>query len=352
MLVSEFVNRCVSALCDQRATDDAGRVAMHSPLYSQNEANAIAARVLEDVFGLKRYEPLFNPDSLLPLPINYRPVNGAGEIIKQIITRLAAGEPVQYVAGFEIFCGSRFKVGPGVLIPRPETEELVNLITKDVVTAWNRKDVASMAQQCKKGFAGRAFKIFDVCTGSGCIAWSLHKRLTEALKTKRAEGCAEELGLESYGCDISETALGYAKSQNIIKGSRWPMFFKYDVLSGFSGTDIGADTLHSFIGELDIVVSNPPYIAESQKEAMHKNVLEYEPAEALFVPDANPLLFYNAITSLAKRLLRSGGRLYFEVNENFAQEVATIAIREGFNNVLIHNDINNKQRFVSATAPY
>lgn len=314
-----------------------------SSVYSPEEALAIARRALEDIYGISRTRQLTYPDEeicpnasekVLASKHSSPAVQGLGTQgvrVSQgahktdngtlnpsdVIERLASGEPIQYIAGFEYFCGEKFKVGPGVLIPRPETEELVTLILSDL------KDLKSTQNKPKVA----PFKIFDICTGSGCIAWTLHKRLFETIT------------LETYGCDISDTALQYAKSQKLLYSSRWPMFFKYDVLNG----DFLA--LKSFIGKLDVIVSNPPYIAEKEKEQMHKNVLDFEPEEALFVSDEDPLLFYRKIADMARELLYPGGKLYFEINPLFAEELEQMLKDKNFQNISIMEDLSGRRRF-------
>ena len=329
MNVRQFIEECKKRL---------------SPLYPAGEISSLAVRALEDIFNISRTKQITYPDTEI------------GDA-SSVISRLESGEPVQYIAGFEYFCGEKFKVGPGVLIPRPETEELVNLIAE----AFERDFLPGDAGVPKYGgpeskYRGKRcqcpenqetgitfnspqpFKIFDVCTGSGCIAWSLHKLLQDAVAKRNTE-----ISLESYGCDISETALKYAKSQRFLYGRRWPMFFRYDVLNG----DFPA--LKSFIGKLDIIVSNPPYIAEKEKALMHKNVLDFEPEQALFVSDGDPLLFYRKIAEMAQELLYPGGKLYFEINPLFAEDLEQMLKEKGFCNVLLVKDINGRIRFASAS---
>lgn len=288
MTIREFIDDCKKRLL---------------PLYGKEEAASLASRALEDIFNISRTKQITYPDTEINNP-------------ETVITRLESGEPIQYISGFEYFCGEKFKVGPGVLIPRPETEELVNLICSE--------------SNLRASEFPKPFKIFDICTGSGCIAWSLHKKL------------AETMNLESYGCDISETALKYAKNQRYLYGRRWPMFFRYDVLNG----DFQA--LKSFIGKLDIIVSNPPYIAEKEKEMMHKNVLDFEPEEALFVSDDDPLLFYRKIAEMAQELLYPGGKLYFEINPLFAEDLRAMLQEKNFSDIQISKDLAGRQRFLSA----
>ena len=327
-----------------------------SPLYPAGEISSLAARALEDIFNISRTHQLTYPEEEI---CSNTSVSSGGRCSDpdEVISRLESGEPVQYIAGFEYFCGEKFKVGPGVLIPRPETEELVHLIAEDFerdflqgdagVPENRRPESKYRGKRCRcpeKQETGitfsssQPFKIFDVCTGSGCIAWSLHKILQDAVAKRNTE-----ISLESYGCDISETALKYAKSQRYLYGRRWPMFFRYDVLNG----DFPA--LKSFIGKLDIIVSNPPYIAEKEKALMHKNVLDFEPEEALFVSDEAPLLFYRKIAEMAKELLYPGGKLYFEINPLFAEDLEQMLKEKGFCNVLLVKDIRGRIRFASAS---
>ena len=344
-----------------------------SSIYSPEEATAIARRALEDIYSISRTRQLTYPDEEISPAGSFQKessfnISSADKPCvavslkskcadpEKVIYRLEKGEPVQYIAGFEYFCGEKFKIGPGVLIPRPETEELVHLIAEDYerdflqgdagVPENRRPESKYRGKRCRcpeKQETGitfsspQPFKIFDVCTGSGCIAWSLHKILQDAVAKRNTE-----ISLESYGCDISETALKYAKSQRYLYGRRWPMFFRYDVLNG----DFPA--LKSFIGKLDIIVSNPPYIAEKEKALMHKNVLDFEPEEALFVSDEDPLLFYRKISEMAQELLYPGGRLYFEINPLFAEELEQILKEKDFCNIRFISDLTSRIRFVSA----
>ena len=292
MTIREFIDDCKKRLL---------------PLYGKEEAASLASRALEDIFNISRTKQITYPETEIGDSNN-------------VIDRLASGEPIQYISGFEYFCGEKFKVGPGVLIPRPETEELATLILSDLKDLKNSPDKPKVAP----------FKIFDICTGSGCIAWTLHKRLFETIT------------LETYGCDISDTALQYARSQKLLYSSRWPMFFKYDVLNG----DFSA--LKSFIGKLDVIVSNPPYIAEKEKDQMHKNVLDFEPKEALFVPDDNPILFYEKIADMARELLTPNGLLYFEINPLFADKIQQMLNDKNFQNISILEDLSGRRRFAKA----
>lgn len=361
MRIKEFIRECRTLL---------------SHLYPAEEASAIACRALEDIFNISRTHQLTYPEEEI---CSNASVLSKGRFSDpdEVISRLENGEPVQFIAGFEYFCGEKFRVGPGVLIPRPETEELVTLIAEDFERNYlsiapnlspKSRSGAKNTIKCSRPLqnkevrnvfvAPQPFKIFDVCTGSGCIAWSLHKKLNEILSGRSSVSASnllsKELDLESgtsgipfkfletYGCDISETALKYAKNQRYLYGRRWPMFFRYDVLNG----DFQA--LKSFLGNLDIIVSNPPYIAEKEKALMHKNVLDFEPEEALFVSDSDPLLFYRKIAEMAQELLYPGGKLYFEINPLYAEDLRAMLQEKNFSDIQISKDLAGRQRFLSA----
>ena len=212
---------------------------------------------------------------------------------------------MQYVTGVQEFCGRRFKVRPGVLIPRPETEELV----------------ATAAEHLRGGV-----RVLDLCTGSGCIAWSLALDCPEAKVT---------------GVDISDEALAVAREQFSADGAsaeERPAFVKQDVLQ----------VPESFEGApFDVITANPPYIRESEKALMHTNVLEFEPSLALFVPDSDPLVFYRAIALWAVRFLAPGGFGIVEINEALGAECAALFENAGLANVKIQRDFRQKERFVS-----
>ena len=198
------------------------------------------------------------------------------------------------------------KVDERVLIPRPETEQLCDIVTRMALSA------------------GRIGSVLDLCTGSGCIAWTLAGAFP---------------GAEVTGADISPEALAIASSQDIDlpHGCRPPKFVRCDVLSGADGID----------GEFDIIVSNPPYVRESEKSMMRKNVLEHEPGLALFVPDDDPLVFYRAISAFAVKRLRAGGIGAVEINEAFGGPVADIFSSSGFGEIGIIEDFRAKIRFVT-----
>ncbi|MDE6217635.1 MAG: peptide chain release factor N(5)-glutamine methyltransferase, partial [Muribaculaceae bacterium] len=213
-------------------------------------------------------------------------------------------EPLQYILSLAYFYGMNFKVGPGVLIPRPETEELVDMIA-----------AASKAPD---------LHVLDVGTGSGCIAIALSRNLRFA---------------DVDAIDFSEKALSYARENaEALKAN--VNFIHADI---FSWTPKEND--------YDIIVSNPPYIDEQEMESMDSNVLDYEPREALFVPDDNPLLYYRRIAEVASEALRPGGHIYFEINPRHADSLKQLLEDFGFSDVEVTLDIHARKRFISALWP-
>ena len=221
--------------------------------------------------------------------------------IDKIVERLQRFEPIQYILGETEFYGLPFTVNQDVLIPRPETEELVELILNE-----NKESKP---------------RILDIGTGSGCIAVSLQKLLPNA---------------SVKGWDISEKALAVA-ALNSKSNSVNVTFNQVDILSDYP-------TNHSF----DIIVSNPPYVLDSEKTDMHANVLEYEPHTALFVAGNNPLLFYNRIADVAIQLLTDGGKLYFEINRAKGQETIKMLENKNFSEIRLIKDISGNDRMVRA----
>ena len=221
--------------------------------------------------------------------------------LENIIFRLQKNEPIQYIRGFAEFSGRNFKVASGVLIPRPETAELVELIVKENPNARH---------------------LLDIGTGSGCIAISLDKKLPD-------------VDVEAW--DISEEALAIARKNNedLEAGVR---FLQRDVLSD------DWEKVPSF----DVIVSNPPYVTETEKNEMDANVLDWEPGLALFVPDEDPLRFYNRIACLGSDLLLPGGKLYFEINQAYGRETAHILEMNQYRDVRVIKDIFGKDRIVTA----
>lgn len=258
-------------------------------LYGNGEARAITDYVLDVCFGLSKADILCGA-------VEEMTAEKTAELNK-IFNRLTKGEPVQYVLGRAEFCGRWFNVRPGVLIPRPETEELCAWITAD-------------------SKASGSPKVLDIGTGSGCIAITLQLDMPESKVT---------------AWDISADALDVARENAQLLGAN-VNFVKQDALNAKPE------------GEWDVIVSNPPYICEKEKKDMAVNVLEHEPHTALFVPDAAPLLFYRAITRLAVQTLNKGGRLYFEINPIYADDTCRMMRAEGMTAVELRSDMFGKQR--------
>lgn len=278
------------------------------PLYGRDEAQAIVRTVLDDQFGLSLTDIVCGGVESLSQS------QQAG--LEGTMRRLESGEPMQYVLGHADFCGRSYHVGPGVLIPRPETEELCRLIVGDSL---------------RRGGTGRraGLRILDIGTGSGCIA------ITLALDIP---------GSAVSAMDISEEALGTARANAAALGATVG-FFRQDILAA---SRLG-DTAESGQVRFDIIVSNPPYIALGEKDGMRRNVLDHEPATALFVPDDDPLLFYRAIAAFAVGNLSEGGQLWFEINPLFADGLRAMLAAKGFNRVEIMADSFGRQRFAVAS---
>lgn len=259
------------------------------PLYGEREARAIARSAVAELAGIPLSALLTDPGAELA-------VEGLAEAEAQ----LAAGKPLQYVVGHTEFYGRRFAVCEGVLIPRPETEELVDRMARS-----------------ERG----ARRLLDVGTGSGCIAASLALALPET---------------EVYAADISDAALAVA-AENFQKLGAKVTLRKADALNGLETV---------FPERFDAIVSNPPYVPESDRAAMHPNVRDHEPALALFVPDGDRIRFYRAIAQAGRRMLAPGGRLWFEIYEHAADEVVRMLGGEGYTDTEVLRDLFDKPRMV------
>ena len=273
-------------------------------VYPISEAKAIVRMVLEDYFGLTLAD--IYTDKVTQLSAD--DVNE----LEKIMIRLEKGEPVQYVLGFATFCGRQFRVAPGVLIPRPETELLCDwVINTHGCTFCGLQPPAPL-------------RILDVGTGSGCIAITLSLNMPNSVVT-------------AY--DISADALLIARDNAIRLGATINFQLK-DALQ-LTKTD----------ETFDVILSNPPYICDNERTEMMQNVLNFEPTTALFVPDNDPLLFYRAIAEYGSSALSHGGELYFEINSCFADKVSDMLNALDYAKIEVREDQFGKQRFVKAIHP-
>lgn len=267
-------------------------------IYPAPEARGILTMLCGEMLGVTPYMHLVDP--------GFAVAPEKEPLLEDALVRLCEGEPIQYILGKATFCGRDFRVTPAVLIPRPETE----LLCREAVA-----------------LAAPGMPVLDLCTGSGNIAWTI------ALSVPGA--CA-------VGVDMSEEALSVARSQPFGgEGSDGrfctPEFVRADILlppEGFAEESFG------------LILSNPPYIRESEKAAMRRNVLDYEPAGALFVPDADPLVFYRAVAAWSVRLMAPSGTGFTEINEDLGLSVKALFSSFGFSNVVIIKDFYGKDRIV------
>lgn len=267
-----------------------------TPIYGEPEARSMITILIKRYFDLSKSDLVVQPDVRL----------SESEILRlhYAVKDLKNHKPIQYILKHVDFINTRIVVDESVLIPRPETEELV-------------QHILEMEKEKKE------LRVLDVGTGSGCIAISIAKNIPDA---------------EVVGIDVSGEALKTA-SKNIFVNEVMVHFEEFDILDPDAGD----------IGKFDVIVSNPPYVTETDKFQMAENVLKHEPHLALFVTDEDPLLFYKAIAYFAGEGLHPGGRLYFEINENFGKEVANLLTRSGYSEVSLIQDVFGKDRFISAT---
>lgn len=285
-------------------------------IYNEREAQAIVRTVLDVLFGMSLTDICLGKVTQLSADDTTR--------LEKIMQRLEKSEPVQYVLGAEWFAGRLFDVAPGVLIPRPETEELVKWTcdeAKEKEKEDNSKEERGKEEKevSKKGEEAPHPSILDIGTGSGCIA------ITVALALPQARVTA---------WDISTDALAIAAGNAHRLGAS-VRFEHQDALSAPDDEE-----------RWDVIVSNPPYICDRERADMSDNVLSYEPELALFVPDSDPLLFYRAIARYASKALKPGGRLLFETNTAYAHEVAQVMADKGFTAIEVRNDCFGKPRMV------
>lgn len=285
-------------------------------LYDEGEAHAVARYLLEVGYGLSMSDILCGETERLP----------QAELHEKV-QRLADGEPVQYVVGIAEFCGRRFHVAPGVLIPRPETAELCQWITEDQHPPCAPSQGRDYDNSHYSPIRTKGKRILDIGTGSGCIA------VTLALDIPNAE-------VEAW--DISHEALTIAQHNAKILNANIT-FKENDIIKCALNPAIGMGHM------VDAIVSNPPYIVPSESKAMTETVLNHEPDIALFTPEDDPLKFYRAISIYARTALMPQGKLYFEINPLFVNQLEALLTEQGFCDITLKNDQFGKQRFVRAT---
>jgi release factor glutamine methyltransferase len=259
-----------------------------TPIFEEREVISWAYLSIEHVLGYNRSDCIINPNKRIEAKISYK--------FLQIIADLKTRKPLQYILGETTFYGLKLKVNEYTLIPRPETEELV---------AWILQEDFKSA--------------LDIGTGSGCIAIALAKYSNASISA----------------IDISQNCLKVAQ-ENAILNSVKVVFIQQDILQTKT------------LPKVNLIVSNPPYVLNSEKEKMQENVLAYEPHSALFVTDKNPLIFYKQIANLATKSLTSGGKLFFEINEQFSNELIVILTQSGFVDIELKKDINDRDRMIKA----
>jgi release factor glutamine methyltransferase len=265
-----------------------------TPVYGYEEASAMVRLLFEYYFDLSRTDLVLRADDQL----------SESDLLKihAAIKRLKTFEPLQYILGETEFCGLTFKVAPGVLIPRLETEELVHLVV-------NENTIETTT-------------ILDIGTGSGCIALALKSMLPNATIT---------------GIDVSAEALEMAKAN----GEQFQLEVNWKLVDILKEKE-------PELGMFNTIVSNPPYITETEKNGLDKNVVDHEPHLALFIPDDDPLLFYREIANFGLKYLHENGRLFFEIHEEYATELVALLTRIGYNEIAIKEDISGKDRMLSA----
>ena len=259
-----------------------------TPIFEEREVISWAYLSIEHVLGYNRSDCIINPNKRIEAKISYK--------FLQIIEDLKTRKPLQYILGETTFYGLKLKVNEYTLIPRPETEELV---------AWILQEDFKSA--------------LDIGTGSGCIAIALAKFSNASISA----------------IDISANGLKVAQENAILNNVK-VVFTQQNILQT------------KILPKVNLIVSNPPYVLNSEKERMHENVLAYEPHSALFVTDKNPLIFYKQIANLATKSLTSGGKLFFEINEQFANELIVILTQNGFVDIELKKDINDRDRMIKA----
>lgn len=280
-------------------------------IYDEQEASNITNLALEEILKQPKTERVSNKEKKLSQLQSHQ--------LRQYLQRLKDHEPIQYIINKCWFYGMELYVDKNVLIPRPETEELVDWIVKDVKASGRDVFVREPMQADKT----TELKILDVGTGSGCMALALKKTMPKA---------------EVWGCDISEEALNVARRN----GS------DLDIRVDFQGMNFLDKSQQKILPTVDIVVSNPPYVPMHDKNQMNANVVNHEPHTALFVPDDDALIFYKALAEFGKKRLYENGSIYMEVHENLATDVVHLFKENGYTRVELKKDMQGKDRMVKA----
>jgi release factor glutamine methyltransferase len=282
-----------------------------SAIYDKYESASIASVVLQNITGIDRMQRVTKNDESLH--------EGQLHKLIQVAQRLSLSEPVQYVLGEAPFGSMNLFVNNTVLIPRPETEELVEWVVNDV----KQKGLPVFEKGPTDADVTDSLKILDVGTGSGCIALALKKQMPRA---------------EVWGCDVSDEALNVARRN----GSQ------LDVRVDFQGINFLDVAQQKGLPTVDIVVSNPPYIPEAGKKTLHSNVVQFEPHTSLYVPDDDALIFYKALAHFGQHRLYSNGTIYCEIHEDMGKDVIDLFKNEGYTPVEIRKDMQGKDRMVKA----
>jgi len=273
-------------------------------IYEQNESNNIAELLIESITKLSRSERIIDGNRILSI--------AQENLLHSSNFRLQKHEPIQYIINEAWFAGMRFYVDKNVLIPRPETEELVEWVVEEY-----------RIQNTEDRIQNSGFKILDVGTGSGCIAIALKNKLPLS---------------EVWACDISDQALNIAR----INADALQATIDFVPLNFL---DPGQ---RRQLPNVDVIVSNPPYVPQNEKTEMKRNVVEYEPSTALFVTDDDPLIFYKAIAEFGREKLNKGGRIYAEIHENLGEPIKGLFLSEGYQTVQLKKDLQEKDRMIKA----
>ncbi len=273
-------------------------------LYPERESTSLSNVLFRDLLGISPDLRVLNPGSMLP--------EHQAIALQMATRRLLSHEPIQYIIGKKRFLDADISVKPGVLIPRGETEQLVS---------WTIDRIQALSP-------GNNLHILDVACGSGCIATALAMQFPTA----------RVFALDKFEDAVEMTKHNALNNNVSVSASVWDVF---DSPEQFPWPDV----------RFDLLISNPPYVTDSEQALMAPNVLEYEPHHALFVPDCHPLVYYRAIAGLGRLFLKPGGMLSFEINEAFGSEMMQLLIMEGYNNPVIANDIHEKPRFAAGWLP-